>query len=704
MLPLRAQERKRKPTVKLDKKIMCLETIDNLRKHDLLPSKNAWTETKMKMDDEKLGVQVHDGPVWNLGGVMCETLCKEILQSAHLIGFSDVDHAYDQKERDADRLCVLDENLANRLWERLKPVVKTVLPAMSPFGFVDPRQKWEPTSINPCFRLSRYLAGSNGFTRHHDSQYCHSDSCRSCLSVVLYLNDDFIGGETAFYQTVGATVSGLTLKQELELVQTRECCRVSPKVGCAVMFPHDLLHAGLPVTTGTKYVLRTDLIFTAIDLNPFQRININWEEFDLCCNLFREAQNMELDGNRKKASDLYERALSLRRHQSRALAIDNRRRLERPCLLVRVPDDIWMEMIYSISFQDQAAFKQTCKYARALLQRWDSIYWKRKVQAKITRLPQLQLQTDEQRCLGNEQFIPKFKKRSGEQCVFKFEDQAFFQEFTDGCLRVAAAYTLYQFGLPADAKTFIGRYDPDRQTVLKCPIELFLATAFYQLPCIGQYYHLYETSLEDPNAWATSTLEDEKASKNGNKLGRFYPSLGRFYPSLDKRLSYKNLSPRAAMDAYGPPATDIGAGYVPVDHTIDIEWFDSYCQCGSRETYGDEDTQSGHDKRQYHHSNLIADFSKHDLIVCPLPNDHECKINYPKHGTQFIALLSKRALPRTAFNHASCCCDYEKQIITARHVLAETLPRHILDHIHISFYIKSSSVIVTTTLRTTHAL
>ena len=43
-------------------------------------------------------------------------------------------------------------------------------------------------------------------------------------------------------------------------------CLVSPKAGtAAVFFNHDTLHEGQPVTKGTKYIIRTEIMFRRVD-------------------------------------------------------------------------------------------------------------------------------------------------------------------------------------------------------------------------------------------------------------------------------------------------------------------------------------------------------------------------------------------------------------------------------------------------------
>ena len=40
---------------------------------------------------------------------------------------------------------------------------------------------------------------------------------------------------------------------------------MTPREGTALIFNHDTLHEGLPVTAGVKYILRTDIMFHRVD-------------------------------------------------------------------------------------------------------------------------------------------------------------------------------------------------------------------------------------------------------------------------------------------------------------------------------------------------------------------------------------------------------------------------------------------------------
>ena len=40
---------------------------------------------------------------------------------------------------------------------------------------------------------------------------------------------------------------------------------VRPKEGTALVFNHDTLHEGLPMTNGVKYILRTEIMYRRVD-------------------------------------------------------------------------------------------------------------------------------------------------------------------------------------------------------------------------------------------------------------------------------------------------------------------------------------------------------------------------------------------------------------------------------------------------------
>ena len=94
-------------------------------------------------------------------------------------------------------------------------------------------------AIRPTLRLVRYREGQ-GTTAHRDCAVSGAAGERSRLTLLIYLNDDFEGGETQF-------VDGQTT--------------VSPSVGKALLFAHGEMHRGDVVRDGTKYVLRCEVYY-----------------------------------------------------------------------------------------------------------------------------------------------------------------------------------------------------------------------------------------------------------------------------------------------------------------------------------------------------------------------------------------------------------------------------------------------------------
>jgi hypothetical protein len=79
-----------------------------------------------------------------------------------------------------------------------------------------------------------------------DHWYRPSDTHVTLHTVLTYFNDDFEGGETRF------------LEQRDEVV--------TPKPGRVVIFQHKLRHEGCEVRRGTKYAMRSDVIYRCPDV------------------------------------------------------------------------------------------------------------------------------------------------------------------------------------------------------------------------------------------------------------------------------------------------------------------------------------------------------------------------------------------------------------------------------------------------------
>ena len=138
----------------------------------------------------------------------------------------------DQNVRNNTRVIIDDQQLATTLWLKLQAHITPFMDGCQAIG------------LNERFRYYRYDP-SQKFAGHVDSPFLRANGEKSKLTFMVYLNDEFAGGETAFSESI-----------------------ISPVQGMALLFRHELFHEGCAVTSGRKYVLRSDVMF-----NPPGRIS-----------------------------------------------------------------------------------------------------------------------------------------------------------------------------------------------------------------------------------------------------------------------------------------------------------------------------------------------------------------------------------------------------------------------------------------------
>ena len=129
--------------------------------------------------------------------------------------------------RDNDRVIWDNPQIASQIWA----LVKDMMPADI--------EGYEPIGLNERFRFYRYKDGQQ-FKPHIDGPFRRSETEKSKITLLIYLNENFEGGATT-----------LVLEGE----------DVIPKEGMLFLFEHKIMHCGRPVTEGTKYVLRTDVMY-----------------------------------------------------------------------------------------------------------------------------------------------------------------------------------------------------------------------------------------------------------------------------------------------------------------------------------------------------------------------------------------------------------------------------------------------------------
>lgn len=162
--------------------------------------------------------------------------CQALIDLSNSLGFADATIEgqwraprgfFVSNGRHNSRAAIDDLQLADALWQRVKRIIPEEMNGKSVVG------------LNERLRFYRYTTEQR-FAAHTDGYFIRSELERSLLTLILYLNDNFIGGETFF-------LNSETL--------------VAPQTGKALVFAHQLWHEGLPVHSGTKYILRTDVIY-----------------------------------------------------------------------------------------------------------------------------------------------------------------------------------------------------------------------------------------------------------------------------------------------------------------------------------------------------------------------------------------------------------------------------------------------------------
>jgi prolyl 4-hydroxylase len=130
--------------------------------------------------------------------------------------------------RNNDRVIFDDEGLAQMLLERVRDRAPHDIHGMSLVG------------LNERFRCYRYKPGMR-FAPHKDFAFHRDDNEQSFYSFLVYLNEGFEGGNTTF--------------------ATEPEVSITPKIGMGLLFQHPIIHEGSVVTSGIKYVARTDLMY-----------------------------------------------------------------------------------------------------------------------------------------------------------------------------------------------------------------------------------------------------------------------------------------------------------------------------------------------------------------------------------------------------------------------------------------------------------
>jgi hypothetical protein len=238
------------------------------------------------------GLVGQKGPAFVLDNVLTPDICRDIIETCEALDFGSFQRgtfiSLDTMQ------IVVSEDVANDLAKRMSSHIDSCMHE------VEARQREMEggddnddvrlvfAGLNRRWRIYKYApSGNDFFAPHIDVAFPSSgindkdelvwdlcseqeDKTVSRLTVLMYLNDDFVGGETTFYKPKSSQTDSNEVESP-ELIAS-----VRPVTGSCLFFPqgvgepavahariHWPLHEGSPVLSGRpKYVIRSDILFT----------------------------------------------------------------------------------------------------------------------------------------------------------------------------------------------------------------------------------------------------------------------------------------------------------------------------------------------------------------------------------------------------------------------------------------------------------
>jgi len=253
---------------------------------------------------------------WVVDDLLTPEECTHLLHEANALHITDQKAAGDIRHRNSTSVCIDDESLAQRIFDRIEkflPQEVIVDGDCDHLGLKHSKEvlygRWTPYALNSRWRVVCY-PGTGHFGPHRDGCYEKDEHHRSLITINGYLTDRPVGygGATRF------------VRDDLEIHQNKDGMYTTPdesvlhrveadRAGKAVVFFHDLMHDGEPLKEGSppKWLFRTEVMYerdpdTAPKLSPEQ---VQARE------LMEEGERAEMDCNIPEATRCYRKAYKL---------------------------------------------------------------------------------------------------------------------------------------------------------------------------------------------------------------------------------------------------------------------------------------------------------------------------------------------------------------------------------------------------------
>ncbi|KAL5486910.1 hypothetical protein EMCRGX_G019450 [Ephydatia muelleri] len=275
-----------------------------------------------------------------LHSVLTPEECAHYIHETEQVGYEDLTRLFPVEYRSNDRVLSICKPLVECLWRRIEPhLTRREVICIRPVGFGN-EGTWRPSRLNECCKFGKYKCGAH-FSPHLDGPWVPNEEESSIFTVVIYLNSDFEGGATSF------------LSEGEKVI-----CSVMPRAGTAVFFNHDTLHEGQPVTQGTKYIIRTEIMFRRVDTEmlPNPTSYQENENYLKTVALYKKSWELEQAGDAQGFTDTYLEGLALQCQSQRTVGKDTSEIFEQV-----LPYELFMKVFSYLSVQDLCTTSVVCK-------------------------------------------------------------------------------------------------------------------------------------------------------------------------------------------------------------------------------------------------------------------------------------------------------------------------------------------------------
>jgi len=223
----------------------------------------ASLDTKIPANSERIEIDEVPG-AFQLLEILSKSECQRLIDLTEALGYlKDAAVSLPRSVRHNHNVTwVVDDKTGDIIWQRCAPLMsdnKGIFFSKKALG------------INARFRFYRYQKG-DFFKPHTDGAWPGSKVVEkqlvinaypdrwSQLSFLLFLSDEFEGGNTQFFVDKDDPARPARNQDQSTVVN------VKTAVGAALCFPHGMhplhcLHSSEKIISGTKYIIRSDVLF-----------------------------------------------------------------------------------------------------------------------------------------------------------------------------------------------------------------------------------------------------------------------------------------------------------------------------------------------------------------------------------------------------------------------------------------------------------